>query len=96
MRQGEFSYGNTLYRHDELVKLGAGVKVRVCIPVIGDKERLAVLDENGAFICIATPSPRSGFLDAGGAKERGRRKKVQTKAINVLRQTPTALTWWRR
>lgn len=82
--QGEFSYKNVTYRAHELLALQPGTKVTIRVPLVGDKSRIAVLDDEGRFLCIATPAPLFGFLDPEGAKDRGRRIKAQNKALRDM------------
>ncbi|WP_096701619.1 hypothetical protein [Magnetospirillum sp. 15-1] len=82
--QGEFTYKGTSYRAHELLKLLPGSKVTICVPHVGDRNRIPVLDEDGSFLCIAEQAPLYGFLDPAGAKDRGRRVRAQNKAITAM------------
>jgi len=82
--QGELSYNGTTFRATELLGLLPGTKVRVRIPIVGDKNALPVMDENGRFLCIAEPAPRYDFLDPAGATDRGRRISAQNEAIRAM------------
>lgn len=84
IKQGHFRHEGQWFYHDELVRF-AGSKLQVRIPIIGDGQRLAVLDDDDNFLCIAEPDRRYGFTDPEGAKERGRRKGVKNKVVVAMR-----------
>lgn len=86
VRQGEFSIEGRIYRHDALLSLLTGSKVRVRIPVIGDRDQLPVFAESGAFLCIAEPAPLHHPLDRSGARDKRVRSKMQTRAISLMRR----------
>lgn len=86
VKQGHFKHKRRWYYHDALLAIGPDAKVQVRIPVVGDGQRLAVLDDDDTLLCIAAPDRRYGFTDRDGAKERGRRKKVQNKALSDMRE----------
>ncbi|MBF0392302.1 MAG: helix-turn-helix domain-containing protein [Alphaproteobacteria bacterium] len=82
--QGEFTYKNVAYRAQELLTLLPGTKVVIKVPLVGDKSRIAVLNEEGVYLCTAEPAPRYGFLDPAGAEDRGQRTSAQNKAIRAM------------
>ncbi|MEI7606679.1 MAG: hypothetical protein WCJ64_04780, partial [Rhodospirillaceae bacterium] len=53
--------------------------------LVGPKNKLVCLDEDGAFLCIATPAVTFSPMDRAGAKERGHRIKVQGRHLKALR-----------
>lgn len=79
--QGEFVYKGIHYRAQKLLELLPGTKIILCIPKVGDKDTLPILDEDGRYLCIAEPAPHYPFLDLEGAKDRGRRMSAQKKSI---------------
>lgn len=83
--QGEVTLDGVYYRADELLTVPSGSKVRLRVPIAGDNASIAVLDEDGKFLCLAQPSPTFSFFDPEGAKDKQSRGKVQTKAISVMR-----------
>lgn len=84
VKQGEFQHGNIMYRADELFCLLPGTKVIIRVPLVGDKERIPVLKDDGSFLCIATPAPQYGYFDPAGAKDKSRRISAQNKALRAM------------
>lgn len=53
--RGCFTCLGQIYRHAALLKL-TGRRVLVCEPLVGDRERLIVLDDDGEVLCVAEPN----------------------------------------
>lgn len=85
VHQGEITIDGRRYRHDALLTR-SGDRVTVRVPIVGDKERPAVIDASGTLICIAEPTPVFGLLDPAGAKDKGRRQSKQNRMIREMRR----------
>jgi hypothetical protein len=86
VRQGEITIANRWYRAAELLPR-SGEKVTVHIPLIdAGADRVFLFDRDGAFLCVADPSPMHHFFDRAGARDKGERTKAQTHQLNAMRQ----------
>lgn len=85
IRQGGIRHKGLKFYHDALVTLPAGSLVMIGIPKWGEESRLAVWDEHGGFLCVATVDHAFDHAecDAAGAIESARRMKVKRAAMTA-------------
>lgn len=86
VRQGGIVIGGDRYVHDEIAGAPGLTKVRVRIPLIGDRDRVPVLDSHGRLLCVAERATRYGYLDPAGAMEQARGTQVQRRALRSMRE----------
>ena len=91
VRQGEIKIGGRFYRHDVFLSLRPRAKVPRRLPVAGERDRIAVLDEHGALRCMVEPSPIYDVFDPAGAKDKARRRAAQSRVISVMRREVDAV-----
>ena len=86
VRQGVIRFDGRVFYDDALAGLFAGTSVTIGIPKWGERDRLAVWDDRGQFLCVAEPDRPFVHDDTAGAIETSRRRGVQAKAILRMRQ----------
>jgi hypothetical protein len=72
------------YYADELLDF-SGQTVWVRIPKVGDRNRLAVLDDAGHVLFFVQKDTVFAFTDQSGAREQGRRIRVMNESVAALR-----------
>lgn len=80
VNNGLISVDGRQYYDDALARLPVGAKVDVRVPIFTD-ELVAVLDQEGHYICSAAPDKHYSHDDPAGAKESARRKAAQERVM---------------
>ena len=86
VRQSEFSLDGVSYSAPELGQLLAGTRVIVRVPLVGDRQRLPVLDEREDPICMATRKPVYDTLDGQGARVSAEGRSAAEEGIRAMRR----------
>ena len=86
VRQGVIRFDGRAFYDDALAALSAGTPVTIGIPKWGERDRLAVWDEKGRFLCAAEPDRAFFHEDQAGAIEASRRQKIQAGSVRRMRE----------
>ena len=86
IRRSEFSLDSVSYTAPELGQLLGGTRVIVRVPLVGDRQRLPVLDERENPICMAVCKPVYDALDAEGARVAAEGRRASEAGIQAMRR----------
>ena len=86
IRRSAFSLDGVSYTAPELGQLLGGTRVIVRVPLVGDRQRLPVLDERENPICMAVCKPVYDALDAEGARVAADGRRAAEAGIRAMRR----------